>query len=117
MAQKTTDTPFTTIIEAGRQRGFVRTEDARAWYRSRGSRIRRNQKGTRPPQLIREAAKRKRLQANLKKKLMIGNMYMFRYEPKLKESLPYYDRFPIVFPIEPYSDGFLGLNFHYLYPK
>ena len=45
---------------------------------------------------------------------MIGNMYMFRYDPKLKESLPYYDKFPLVFPIEAYSDGFLGINFHYL---
>ena len=25
-----------------------------------------------------------------------------------------YDRFPLVFPIERYPDGFLGLNLHYL---
>lgn len=44
----------------------------------------------------------------------IGSMYLFRYDPKTKEELPYYDKFPLVIPIEPYHDGFLGLNLHYL---
>jgi hypothetical protein len=46
----------------------------------------------------------------------IGNMFFFVYDPKLKKKLPYYDRFPLVFPIEMYEDGFLGLNLHYLEP-
>lgn len=45
---------------------------------------------------------------------VIGRMYFFWYDPKLKDTLPVYDRFPMVFPIERYSDGFLGLNLHYL---
>lgn len=45
-----------------------------------------------------------------------GNMYMFVYEAKHKDTLPYYDAFPIIFPINIYDDGFLGLNFHYLQP-
>jgi len=44
----------------------------------------------------------------------IGSMYFFGYDPKHKATLPYYDKFPLVFPIEQYSDGFLGLNLHYL---
>ena len=44
----------------------------------------------------------------------IGKMYFFVYDPKFKKTLPVYDKFPLVFPIEPYSDGFLGLNMHYL---
>lgn len=44
----------------------------------------------------------------------IGKMFFFFYDPKHKETLPLYDRFPLVFPIEPYIDGFLGLNVHYL---
>ena len=39
---------------------------------------------------------------------------MFFYDPKFKKKLPYYDTFPLVLPIERYSDGFLGINFHYL---
>lgn len=47
---------------------------------------------------------------------IIGKMYFFAYDPKMKKTLPMYDRFPLVFPIEPYNDGFLGLNLHYLSP-
>ena len=43
-----------------------------------------------------------------------GRLNMFFYDPKFKKKLPYYDTFPLVLPIEKYSDGFLGINFHYL---
>ena len=39
------------------------------------------------------------------------------YNPKHKATLPYYDLFPLVLPIQKLSDGFIGINFHYLYPK
>ncbi len=45
-----------------------------------------------------------------------GVMNLFGYDPKLKASLPYYDRFPLIFPLEPAKGGFYGLNFHYLRP-
>ena len=43
-----------------------------------------------------------------------GKLNMFFYDPKFKKKLPYYDTFPLVLPLETYSDGFLGINFHYL---
>ena len=43
-----------------------------------------------------------------------GRLNMFFYDPKLKKKLPYYDRFPLVLPLEKYNDGFLGINLHYL---
>ena len=43
-----------------------------------------------------------------------GRLNMFFYDPKLKKKLPYYDRFPLVLPLENYNDGFLGINLHYL---
>lgn len=46
----------------------------------------------------------------------IGKMYFFKYDPKTKDKLPVYDVYPLVFPIEQYNDGFLGLNIHYLNP-
>ena len=46
----------------------------------------------------------------------IGRMVMFFYDAKTKDTLPYWDKFPLVFPIEYYDDGFLGINLHYLPP-
>jgi hypothetical protein len=53
----------------------------------------------------------------LRDKTFIGKMYFYYYDPKTKDSMPYYDRFPLVIPIEQYSDGFLGLNLHYIHPR
>lgn len=47
----------------------------------------------------------------------IGRLCMFYYYPKLQKTLPFYDRFPLIMPIEIYNDGFLGLNFHYIPPR
>ena len=44
----------------------------------------------------------------------LGGLYFFYYDPKTKDSLPYYDTFPLVLALERYNDGFLGLNLHYL---
>ena len=43
-----------------------------------------------------------------------GMMFIFIYDPKTKDRLPFYDKFPLVFPYDYDSDGFIGLNMHYL---
>jgi hypothetical protein len=50
----------------------------------------------------------------LRNSIAIGKMYFFFYDAKHKDKLPVWDRFPLVFPIERYNDGFLGINLHYL---
>ena len=45
-----------------------------------------------------------------------GVMNLFGYDPKFKQTLPYYDRFPLIFPIDFAKGGFYGINFHYLQP-
>jgi len=53
----------------------------------------------------------------LRAQVFPGFLYMFVYDPKLKETLPYYDQFPMVFPFRKVPGGFYGLNLHYLpYP-
>ena len=47
---------------------------------------------------------------------IVGKMYFFKYDAKWKDVLPRWDKYPLVFPIERYNDGFLGLNLHYLSP-
>ena len=50
----------------------------------------------------------------LKKAPTFNKLHFFRYDPKLKATLPYYDTFPLVMPIQSAKGGFLGINFHYL---
>jgi hypothetical protein len=52
--------------------------------------------------------------SQLQTKVLPGYLYMFVYDPKTKAKLPYYDRFPLVFPYRKTPDGFIGLNMHYL---
>lgn len=52
--------------------------------------------------------------ARAREGIQIGKLYCYWYDPKHKDTLPIYDRFPMVFPIDRYNDGFLGLNLHYL---
>ena len=51
---------------------------------------------------------------DLKKAPTFNKLHFFRYDPKLKATLPYYDTFPLVMPIQSAAGGFLGINFHYL---
>ena len=82
-----------------------RTREARDWLKSQVKSLRPNRRT-----MMRDVE-------NLRNKTMIGRMYFFFYDPKTKETLPYYDRFPLVLPVKRYIDGFLGLNLHYIHPK
>jgi hypothetical protein len=82
-----------------------RTNKARDWLRAKISNL----------NPTRQALMADRMR--LKDKSVIGRMYFFYYDPKTKDKLPYYDKFPLVLPIEQYPDGILGLNLHYIHPK
>jgi hypothetical protein len=47
----------------------------------------------------------------------MGGLYHFFYDPLTKNDLPYYDIFPLVIPLKRDSEGFIGLNLHYLPPR
>jgi hypothetical protein len=47
----------------------------------------------------------------------VGFMYTFIYDAKHKDTLPYWDAFPLILLVGPAKGGFYGLNFHYLSPK
>ena len=94
------------IKESLAKEGYTpRSSAARQWLKAKVGELRPT-----PAALMRDRER-------LKDKSIIGKMYFFFYDPKTKDSLPYYDRFPLVIPIERYSDGFLGLNLHYIHPK
>lgn len=50
----------------------------------------------------------------VKNTIVPGGMYLFMYDPKGKDDLPYYDKFPLVLPYKKMAHGFMGLNLHYL---
>jgi hypothetical protein len=98
---------FQKIAKAGKVAGvdsFAPTK-AREWYRNTAKSL----GDVSPSKLIAD-------KDSLTSTLSIGKMYLFHYDPKHKKTLPYYDTFPLIFPIEMYSDGFLGINLHYISP-
>lgn len=103
---------FQKIANEGKAAGLeTGTEEARDWFRDRAAEV----SSVNPRQIIQHSEAR----ANLYNKVTdidVGRMFMFFYDPKHKETLPYYDRFPLIFIMEKYRDGFLGMNMHYLPP-
>jgi hypothetical protein len=53
----------------------------------------------------------KSLQKNI---VLPGSMYFFFYDPKHKDTLPFYDRFPLSFIFNVTPKSFFGINFHIL---
>ena len=96
---------FDDLLAKGVRAGEIpaRTDSARDWYRNRARTTR-----VTPDRLIRSERER------LTSRVMIGRMYHFFYDPKHKKTLPYYDRFPLIFPFKRVRGGFLGINLHYL---
>ena len=92
----------------------VKERMAVTWFRSIEQQARAALAREVVPQYIKiDAAQR----GTLTGRLIPGRLYFFMYMPKHKGTLPYYDTFPLVLPIQKFSDGFLGINFHYLIPK
>ena len=101
---------FDNILIQGARQGIIpaRTVAAREWYRSAAGKLMSN---------ITPGVFEKRTdEARKVSSMEFGYMYAFKYDPKTKNDLPYYDTFPLIFPVRMDSDGFLGINFHYLPP-
>lgn len=108
---------FSDILLKGIRSGQVpaRTQAARDWYRQQAKDITRTSRNrTKSPQLIREL--RRDSNRRQDSRFIMGNMYLMTYDPKHKDTLPYYDQFPLIFPINKAKGGFLGINMHYLPP-
>ena len=52
-----------------------------------------------------------------RKRVSLGDLFCYYYNPKYRQVLPYYDMFPMIMLISADQDTFLGINFHYLAPK
>lgn len=47
----------------------------------------------------------------------LGRMYFYQYDAKNKDTLPYWDSFPLIFLVSLREGGWEGINLHYLPPK
>lgn len=97
---------FDEILLKGIRSGKVpaREEEARNWYRETAKKYTTiNEKSLMTGDVDR-----------LKTRPVIGSMYMLYYDAKHKGTLPYFDRFPLIFPFRKTEDGFIGINLHYL---
>lgn len=97
---------FDEILTKGVRSGQIpaREQKAREWYRDAAKEYKR----------INEGGLMKSDPDRLTNKPMVGQMYMFYYDAKHKATLPYFDRFPLIFPYKKLPDGFMGINMHYL---
>ena len=108
---------FKELIYNGVRSGEIpaRTKSSREWYRETArqsfSEIQPGESSDkfRPGNVVKQFSEKRRVA-----RPELGMMYSFKYDPKFKKTLPYYDTFPLIFPVEQYNDGILGINFHYL---
>ena len=90
-----------------------RTTESRDWFMNKA----KNMRSINRQALMKEEPLTQRNDLrNLSRTGLVGTMQMFFYDPKHKETLPYYDLFPLIIVVGPAKDGFLGLNLHYLPP-
>jgi len=77
----------------------------------------RNQwSSTNAPKFYREAENKVSPKV-LKLRANLGDLYAYYYNPKHRQTLPFYDTFPLIMLIGFEKETFLGLNFHYINPK
>jgi hypothetical protein len=99
---------LTTLAEEKKQAGHkTMSKDAVTWLQKKINEIKRP---SNIPNTIKSEVNRYKQPGQLR----IGMLYCYYYDPKTKDDLPYWDRFPMVLVLEKYNDGFLGLNLHYL---
>lgn len=84
----------------------LRSKESMDWFRKRAHDIRR----------VDRNALMKEENVLLRNTTAVGRMYHFFYQPKHRETLPYYDSFPLIILVGPAKGGFYGCNLHYLPP-
>lgn len=81
--------------------------ESNKWFRDQAAKINKSQTNS----VLKDSPDR------FRDRIMPGDLMMFYYDPKHKDDLPYYDQWPLIFPLEIKKDRFLGMNMHYLQPS
>jgi hypothetical protein len=99
---------FDELLTKGIRQGKIpaKTSEARDWYRGQAQEYKR----VRENDFFGKKGDKERMAS----RPILGGMYMYEYSAKHKDTLPYYDRLPLIFPYKSVKGGFYGLNMHYL---
>jgi hypothetical protein len=103
------DNIFDRIIQQGMSQGLVpgKTREAIEWYRNRAKQVSYANVNT----LMRSES------AYLVDGPQPGKLVLYKYDAKLKDTLPYWDAVPLIFVVDVTEKGWYGLNLHYLEPR
>lgn len=96
---------FSTILKQAADKGIAanQSQSARRWFRDQATTATTSASSLLKTHGIRSSGT-----------VSYGDMVLFRYEPKHADTLPFYDRYPLVFPVDSAPGGFYGINLHYL---
>ena len=94
-------------LEAFRRGITPRTKQSLDWFRKRVQNI----KNVNRRELLKDDALIER------QKTVVGKMFLYKYDAKTKATLPYFDRYPLIFMVDRAPKGFYGINLHYLPPN
>lgn len=101
---------FQKVEQEAFRRGIQpRTQESRNWFRRKVQNMRVNRY-----QLMREPEIERVQPGRMRNRAMIGSMAMFFYDAKNRDTLPFWDAFPLVIIAGPAPKGFYGINLHYL---
>jgi hypothetical protein len=98
------------MLRKAMEHGIVpnKTQEARDWFRKKALNYRTARISTNQNKLFQGSV--------LTNTPWPGRMYMFTYDAKHKDTLPYWDAFPMIFVVDRFPGGFYGINLHYLQP-
>jgi hypothetical protein len=120
------ETKFTSLlgeISDKAEENLPKEKKSLDWFMMRAKSVRKeavSKTDVKPAQILQDT---KPLLLNIKQfpittkndaRTMIGRMFLYNYDAKHKATLPYYDAYPVMFPIRLDPKGMLGINLHYL---
>ena len=97
-------TNFQKLLARGRQYFFGQQKQSIQWYKNKSNEVNSSDSILKQNRDLTS----KTIQGGT------GNMFLFNYVPKHKNTLPVYDLYPLCIPFKYVPEGFYGVNLHYL---
>lgn len=102
--------PFTEMMNKAKAAGMhgARTQESIDWFRKSARAFKNN--------ISHDTVSKSLGKSSMRSVAKVGHLYMFAYDAKYKDELPYWDAYPCTVIIGEDGPHFMGINFHYLPP-